>query len=748
MIPNELTELRQWVCADHNKVPWNPNSRQKADPANRDTWCSYAEVLNKGYPHIGFVLSKEDPYTIIDLDDPNKLAYKGPEEVQRAAELNEKIIAAFDSYTEISQSGTGVHIIIKGEIPRGVRRDTVEVYPAERYMIMTGNVMINKPIEERQDLLTQMFHEMDTVKSIELDDSIESAIPDWEIIEKGENAENGDKFLKFCNGDWQSDYDSQSEADFAFLSIIAFYTKDNEQVRRIFRASPMGKREKAVKNDVYINRCLKKIRARQSEAEVDLTEVKGFAEALVQKLKDEAEQHQVVVNNPYEGQDLFPPGLVGEIADYIYKSAIRPVPEIALMASIGLVAGLIGRSYNISNTGLNQYLIVLAMTGAGKEGAANGIDAIIKAVREQCPMADDYIGPGAFASGPALVKMLDEKKCFVSILGEFGLTLQQICHPKANSALVMLKKVLLDLYTKSGWTNTLRGSVYSDKEKNTNSIQAPSITLLGESTPETFYAGLDENLIAEGLVSRFSIIEYKGKRPARNDNAFFQPPDMLVNRVGELVQVAVKTDMENLCTPIKVSAKAQQMLDEFDKFCDDKINNAGAEVSRQLWNRAHLKLLKLSGLIAVGVNPYAVLVTEKEVEWAKQFIIRDVSLIADKFTAGDVGTGVEKQESELRKFIDHYLVTPIHKLKSYKNVMQKMHEDGLIPYEYLRRRAQRVKCFSEDRLGPTKALNNLLDELCESGILYSIPKEQLKTKYSVSFKTFSITEFYKEGTGG
>ncbi len=46
-----------------------------------------------------------------------------------------------------------------------------------------------------------------------------------------------------------------------------------------------------------------------------------------------------------------PPGLVGEVAQFIYKAAPRPVPEIALVGAIGLIAGIVGRCFNISRTG-------------------------------------------------------------------------------------------------------------------------------------------------------------------------------------------------------------------------------------------------------------------------------------------------------------------------------------------------------------------------------------------------------------
>ena len=77
----------------------------------------------------------------------------------------------------------------------------------------------------------------------------------------------------------------------------------------------------------------------------------------------------------------FPPGVVGEIADYIYRSSVRPVPDVALAASIALCAGIVGRSYNVSGTGLNLYVILVAKSGVGKEGARTGINRLIATQR-------------------------------------------------------------------------------------------------------------------------------------------------------------------------------------------------------------------------------------------------------------------------------------------------------------------------------------------------------------------------------
>ena len=113
----------------------------------------------------------------------------------------------------------------------------------------------------------------------------------------------------------------------------------------------------------------------------------------------------------------FPPGLIGEIAHFIFDAAPRPVAEIAFAASVGLMAGLVGRAYNVSGTGLNQYLLVITPTGRGKEAIASGISKLTKAVQKHCPGISDFEGPGEIASAQARTKWLARSPCIYSIVG-------------------------------------------------------------------------------------------------------------------------------------------------------------------------------------------------------------------------------------------------------------------------------------------------------------------------------------------
>ena len=757
-IPSELRSIDQWVAAGSDKKPINPRTGNYADPSDPSTGGTFSEAIGCGMQHIGFILSDKDPFAIVDLDNPFEIDdgnkskitidehHPRFEECAVIAKRHAKIIKSFNSYTELSQSGQGVHIVCLGSVPQGVRRDKVEVYSDQRYMIFTGNVIKQQAVTDCQTMLNTLYSEIGRLTTDKGELVEEEAIySDNEIWSMATKASNGEKFTSLCQGD-MSGYPSQSEADLALLSMLCFYSRSNEQVRKLFRLTELGKRVKATKNDKYLNYCLTYIRSKEIPL-VDTTKLPPAIPAL-QEIPQPPEHTPVnsIANElPISSQPAlqtkskytFPPGLVGEIAQYVLSSAIRPVPEIALAASLALCAGICGRSFNVSGTGLNQYIILLAKTGRGKEGAATGIDNLMAAVMKTMPMADQFLGPANFASGQALIKTLDVKPCFVSVLGEFGLTLQQMCDANAPGPVVMLKRVLLDIYAKSGHNKVLRSSVYSDSEKNTKIVQAPNVTLLGESTPETFFSGLDNSHISEGLIPRFSVIEYTGIRPKPNDRAFMPPDEQLTSKVGQFINVAITAQQNNTACPVSIQPDAKQMLDALNAEADARINGTNIDVEAELWNRAHLKSLKLAALVAVGINPHAPVVTLDVANWAVDFVRLEINSIMKRFTTGEIGTGELKQEAEVRRLFDHFQDFS-NEQKTRQRCPEALLTRAVAPYQFFAVYGRRLSCFKNDRRGAGRALKETLEDLVKREVLEMIPLQQLQTE----FKTRSAI-YYK-----
>ena len=249
-IPAEMRSYRQWVRRTADKIPLNPRTGTPASATDPSTWGTFDEAIAS--PHgigVGFVFTENDPYTGIDLD------VKADEQptAEQLAIYNE-----FDSYAEQSPSKRGVHIIVRGKVPT-IKRKGIEVYSSHRYFTMTGDVLRTGPIADHSANLQTMWARMGGNASQAAQDVPGAAqtASDAEVIDQACNAANGAKFATLYAGNWQGEYPSQSEADQALINIIAFYSKNREQVARIFRASALGQRDKAKRSD-YMNRMLSK----------------------------------------------------------------------------------------------------------------------------------------------------------------------------------------------------------------------------------------------------------------------------------------------------------------------------------------------------------------------------------------------------------------------------------------------------------------------------------------------------------
>jgi hypothetical protein len=754
--PEEIIAYRQWVCwtyaltdGKQTKLPLNPTTGHLASVTDPLTWSDYATAVYSAQSHncgIGFVLSKNDPFCFIDFDDCNG----DPVILDR----QRRIAEAMDSYSEFSPSGKGLHIIVKAEVPGGRRRDKIEIYSADRYMTMTGNTVSNKPIAERNYLANLLWSELSPNHSFEPQFIVEQPeqFGDDFIYSQALNAENGDKFETLWTGDWQKYYQSQSEADFALINILGFYSRNMKQIERMFMISALGQRDKAKRKD-YVRKMIQRSFDNMPPM-IPIEDIKkSVANQLARQDAKKDEAAAIEAANPFAGplfQNLpdpnydwtMPPGLLGEITNFIYSAAVRPVKEIALAAAIGLMAGICGRAYNVSGTGLNQYVLILAKTGTGKEGAQSGISRLMERVKIKVPSAMDFIGPSEIASGQALEKYLGKNPCFLSIVGEFGLALQQMCSLSANLSQVTLRRALLKLYNKSGVEDNLQPTIYADKDKNTQVVKSPSFSLLGESTPETFYVNMDENMIQQGLFPRFTVIEYLGERPKLNKNHDkVQPTPELLNRLEQLCAACLMMSRNSACIKVELDTEAQSFADAFNQKCDAKINTSEFEVARQLWNRAHVKMLKLAALIAIGINDTHPVINLEAIKWSALLVERDCMNILKQFETGKAGkdTGELNQINELVNVIGDFFARPGAAVDKYC-VDPRMPADNVIPHAFLQRRLLQRGAFKNDRLGAINALKRTVDSLISDGSIRAIREMDLYKRYGKTMKAYVVVD--------
>jgi putative DNA primase/helicase len=249
-VPKELITTNQFVCwrqevrdGDRTKVPYSPLTGKRASTTNPSTWASFEEATRYADEHgmdgVGFVFTEDDPFVGIDLDkcrDP---------ESGKVEKWAQKIVKALDSYAEVSPSGSGLHLYVKGVLPgQNNRKDHIEMYQSRRYFTLTGKHLTGTPtkIHERQEVLERLHRFVFPVR--------ESAGPpnnhnpkagnlrDDELLERAKRAENGDKFSRLWSGDTSDHNGDESRADLALLGHLAFWTNgDRDRMDQLFRQS-------------------------------------------------------------------------------------------------------------------------------------------------------------------------------------------------------------------------------------------------------------------------------------------------------------------------------------------------------------------------------------------------------------------------------------------------------------------------------------------------------------------------------
>lgn len=241
---SEFVDKPVWVSSNPDKEPINIYTGQLASCSDPASWATLPEVLdysakNPGYlPAIALIDSLG--LVIIDLDH----CTDGKQQLPWAA----KAINDFESYTEISRGGGGLHIVIRATKPgHACKSGQTEIYSTQKFITLTGNVFAGKDtIYERQQALNEFYQETFKKREDPQQAEIKPSPPlsDDEVITLCRRAKNRDKFeALFDHGDTSAYGQDDSAADMALCSLLAFYTQKPEQIDGLFRKSKIYRKK-------------------------------------------------------------------------------------------------------------------------------------------------------------------------------------------------------------------------------------------------------------------------------------------------------------------------------------------------------------------------------------------------------------------------------------------------------------------------------------------------------------------------
>lgn len=575
-----LKSRRQWVCWRYvhragdqkpTKPLYQPANGLPASHSNPRHWGSYEEAVARAMRSrmdgVGYVLSDDDDLTGYDLDD-----CRNPEtgEVEPWAQ---EIIDLAETYCEVSPSETGLRLIGEGKIEAAIKRDpaSVEIYPKQRYLTITGWHVLGTPDEIRPSpqtlkALKERVAAFDAhvAAGRESQSSASLPVPGMQGAALPSPSPSASPFFREVNS--------------AALSSLALWVPQifgaaarfqpgtgawritskalGRNLQEDLSIAPTGIRDWGVGDmgdarlgartpvdlviefgfertpkDAAFWLCHKLGRDPESFgwAEDDGTGAAIAASLLARQVVTvpsgeivDAETGEFIVparveidaSSDYPDEALRVPGLIGDMADWIMSTAMFPCRLFATAAALAAVGTVIGRQVytGVPRAGSSLYWLAIAPTAGGKDRPQEAIKQMFAAAG-----LSHLIKPSV-SSSAKLGMALQEQPVQCQVIDEVGKVLRKFVARNASAQ----ELALLDDYC-SVWGKNL-GSFEPEgvTTRSDTSIRQPCLTFFGATTPSNFYTQLRSAQVAGGFLNRFLVMQRHVRVPENTD---IQPED-------------------------------------------------------------------------------------------------------------------------------------------------------------------------------------------------------------------------------
>lgn len=761
-IPLSLQQVNRWVVwrdVDGAKVPFNAYTGHDANPlwpGNHLTFanaCSAASHFGCG---IGLVFDGSDRLVFIDFD--NK--FDDPELV----EMHNDAIKRFDTYTEVSPSGKGYHLIALGFRPDAiVLPKGVEIYDKERFATFTGWSINGADLREAQYLLDQLPRKDSKADNIG-DAGVATSALDVLSAEKALAAECNN-VIDCAPGTFNN---TLNNAAFALGTFVGAGTLDADRVAAaLYAAALQARPEKGAEAQKTITSGLRSGIARpraslvaaeavpigipsaDALAQARMTpEQSAAADAPTPVLAPSANLDSLlgghvfrVLPAPGEPFQLRPlPGLLGQIEDYLIRQSTFPYPMAAHVGALAWMAGVTGLTYGIKSDGQNLYMILTAPTSTGKTATMSGLARLNNMIENGHPSEHDFLKfaamkdfvfPSHVTAPQSLLKLLHKSFSGYTWVDEVDRNLKAMLGNAANDLERGKKQLLMTLFDASGKYARIDGMQYSKAENTIEGTGPRSFTYLGMSTPDKLYEVIGRDEIRSGFINRFMLLNGPGGGAYNHDP---EPiPDINTvqlarscaaycaqrNSKGERIEVMVAPDAEVLRR-----ALADEALE---------LGRAMGETFQGMLGRVERHATRMASVLATAYNSSSPVVTVDMLQYTIRFVMDGVWAVLRRFVRGETGVvsgNQTKQEDLLWDVIRETFSMSITKLRAY-GLTPEMIKAKTLTRRSVHIRIKQLEAFYGDRFGASMALDRVVSSMVANGEIEIL---QGRTRNSVIYK--------------
>lgn len=496
-IPEILRKTPRWILWEYRhkpgkakptKVPISPRTGALASATDANNWVPFEEALaaqeKLAADGVGFVFNG-DGIIGLDLDDcyQEGLGFTTPFAAKCAQQLY--------SYTEVSPSGKGVKVFMRGELPESRGFGAGDgLYGDGRFFTVTGNTVVNTDVnpvpKETLEALIEEVAPRPRIQSDTVPIATERML-DEEVIRRAETAKNGDKFRPLWNGNHR-EYTSQSNADAALISLLAFYTGPcPEQLDRLFRRSGLM-RDKwdapARRGETYGEGTIREVLSSMGHG--DFYVVRGAVPLPRGVTQQEPHWEQRLLKNRALSLNERP-HLLAILRDHVAPMGVRLGDDwLDTMCLAALSTMFPGVRYQ--NLSLNLWALGVSKQGVGKSLVGRELSEIAYRVAH---LRGEMLLRYGSGSAAGLIRVLAgtgrQALAFFSEWSGFSASMGA----EYNAS---MREVLMDLYDGTSVTHQLASERIV--------VSEPIVSLMATTTPRGFVSSADIGDAANGFYSR------------------------------------------------------------------------------------------------------------------------------------------------------------------------------------------------------------------------------------------------------
>lgn len=325
-----------------------------------------------------------------------------------------------------------------------------------------------------------------------------------------------------------------------------------------------------------------------------------------------------------------PPGILGDIARWITATAPKSQPELALAAAIALCSVIMGRTYRSQyGNWTSLYLVMVAKSTEGKEHPQACVEKVLSSAG-----LTNLIGGSGYTSSGAVYSALLKEPCHVATIDEMG-KLLKVSRAKGQSHTEAALDKLVEAFGRQD--GVLRPPTYSTMTlSKTQSVSVaervvhnPAITLLGATTPGTFFENLTDDLVMDGFLGRCLVVQSRQPRQLTRFVDRTDPPQKIIewctavhvgNAADGNLAGMLPADMPAKVIELPLDESCRPLMDAFESRLNDAKEACEGEGLDVLLGRTLEKAMKISMIVCKAENPDNKTVMPNHLEWAINFV--------------------------------------------------------------------------------------------------------------------------------